>query len=169
MYTARHEGLIGLACAVQVCFCSGASASARAACSIFCPTLTQCVFSLLWCFSSTVHSFTSVCFCVCFSSPLSFTGHFENTMISYRPRLRFTSRTCMGMRLPRRTHAFSNFSGCNFCYSTNTNAIIYIYTFIKTPLALNTLMSGLLRLVSIILDVQWWSLWMSALEGFHCS
>lgn len=76
----------------------------------------------------------------------SFMGHFENTMVPYLQlqKLHFENivvpyrqvNIYVGMRLPRNTRAFSNFSQCGYCYLTNTNLLMVgrTNTYIHTPL-----------------------------------
>jgi len=122
------------------------SCTSSTPCSAFCPWLTQSMFFLLCCFSSATWSH-SILFP--FLTPMfagSFMGHFENTMAPYRQ-----VNIYVAMRLLRNTHAFSNFSQCGYCYSTNTNLLMVwrTNTYIYIPLAFNMLMWGSLRLAPI--------------------
>ena len=137
------------------------SCTSSTPCSAFCPRLTQSVFFLLCCFSSAAWSH-SILFP--FLTPMfagSFMGHFENTIVPYRQlqKLHFENTMVpyqqvniyVAMRLPRNTRAFSNFSQCGYCYSTNANLLMVqcTNTYIHTPLAFNMLMRGSLRLAPI--------------------
>ena len=91
--------------------------------------------------------------------------HINNTMVPYQ--LPLTLRN-PAVKLPRNTqcHEFSDFSQCEYHYSTSTNVFMvqhtntdiqhtyihaYIHAYIQTPLAFNTIMWGSLRLAPIML------------------